>query len=90
MERGDRGPTGNHVVAHHQGCHPCRHAVAGRALPRLQASSAVDIRTVDRHPLTTVNSLVIGLRCSMCRDGAPMPELRGLQAFPPAARYMLS
>src|SRR5215472_10056626 len=55
--------------------------------PGCSTGRAIDIRTVDRHPFATVNSLVIGLRCSMCRDGAPMPELRGLHAFPPAARY---
>jgi hypothetical protein len=56
--------------------------------PGCGTSNAIDIRTLDRHPLATVGSLVIGLRCSMCRDGAPMPVLRGLHAFPLTARYM--
>jgi hypothetical protein len=47
---------------------------------------AIDIRPLDRHPLATVGSLVIGLRCSMCR-GAPLPVIRGLHAHPPAATY---
>jgi hypothetical protein len=50
-------------------------------------SRAIDICKIDRHPLATVGSLVIGLRCSMCRGAAPMPVHRGLHAWPPAARY---
>jgi hypothetical protein len=55
--------------------------------PGCNASRAIDIRTVDRHPLATVGSLVIGLRCSMCPGSAPVPVLNGLYAAPPAARF---
>jgi hypothetical protein len=32
--------------------------------PGCRTSRAIDIRTVDRHPLASVRSLVLGLRCS--------------------------
>src|SRR5262249_19247201 len=53
--------------------------------PGCRTSRAIDIRTVDRHPLASVGSLVLGLRCSWCPGSAPMPEITGLHAFPPAA-----
>ncbi len=31
-----------------------------------RTSRAIDIRTIDRHPLASVGSLVLGLRCSLC------------------------
>jgi hypothetical protein len=34
--------------------------------PGCGTSRAIDIRTIDRHPLASVGSLVLGLRCSMC------------------------
>jgi hypothetical protein len=52
--------------------------------PGCRASRAIDIRTIDRHPLASVGSLVLGLRCSWCRGSAPMPVLAGLHASPPA------
>jgi hypothetical protein len=36
-----------------------------------------DIRTLDRHPLASVGSLVLGLRCSWCPGSAPMPRSSG-------------
>jgi hypothetical protein len=45
------------------------------------ASRAIDLRTVDRHPLASVGTLVLGLRCSWCPESAPMPTLLGLYAF---------
>jgi hypothetical protein len=48
-------------------------------------SRAIDLRTVDRHPLASVGTLVLGLRCSWCPGSAPMPKILGLHAFPPAA-----
>jgi len=55
--------------------------------PGCRTSRAIDIRTVDRHPLASVGSLVIGLRCSLCPGLAPMPVITGLRASPPAARW---
>jgi len=52
---------------------PCRDAVVGRVLARLPNQRAIDIRTIDRHPLASVGSLVLGLRCSWCPGAAPMP-----------------
>jgi hypothetical protein len=49
-------------------------------------SKAIDLRTVDRHPLASVGTLVLGLRCSWCPSSAPMPTLLGLFALPPARR----
>jgi hypothetical protein len=40
--------------------------------------------TVDRHPLASVGTLVLGLRCAWCPGSAPMPKLLGLSALPPA------
>jgi hypothetical protein len=55
--------------------------------PGCRTSRAIDIRKLDRHPLATVGSLALGLRCSMCPGSAPMPVVKGLLAFPLAARY---
>src|SRR6266446_3493849 len=55
--------------------------------PGCSTSRAIDIRTLDRHPLASVGSLVLGLRCSWCPGSAPMPVLTGLHAVPPAARW---
>jgi hypothetical protein len=44
---------------------------------------ALDIRTIDRHPLASVGSLVLGLRCSWRAGSAPMPKIVGLHALPP-------
>jgi hypothetical protein len=54
--------------------------------PGCRTSRAIDIRTIDRHPLASVGSLVLGLRCSWCSGSAPMPKLMGLHALPPAVR----
>jgi hypothetical protein len=53
--------------------------------PGCGTSRAIDLRTVDRHPLASVGTLVLGLRCSWCPGSAPMPKLLGLYALPPAA-----
>jgi hypothetical protein len=42
--------------------------------PGCDTSNAVDIRTVDRHPLASVGSLVLGLRCSMCPTRRRSPD----------------
>ena len=34
--------------------------------PGCRTSRAIDIRTIDRHPLASVGSLALGLRCSWC------------------------
>jgi hypothetical protein len=41
------------------------------------AGRAIDLRKVDRHPLTSVATLVLGLRCSWCPESAPMLRIRG-------------
>src|ERR1700674_3373186 len=53
--------------------------------PGCRTSRAIDIRTIDRHPLASVGSLVLGLRCSWGPGSAPMPKIMGLRAFPLAA-----
>ena len=55
--------------------------------PGCRTNHAIDIRTIDRHPLASVGSLVLGLRCSWCPGTAPMPVLTGLHALRPAARW---
>jgi hypothetical protein len=54
--------------------------------PGCGTSKAIDLRTIDRHPLASVGTLVLGLRCSWCHGSAPMPKLIGLFAMPPARR----
>jgi hypothetical protein len=54
--------------------------------PGCGTSRALDLRTLDRHPLASVGTLVLGLRCSWCPGSAPMPKLLGLHALPPARR----
>jgi hypothetical protein len=49
-------------------------------------SKSIDLRTIDRHPLASVGTLVLGLRCSWCSRAAPMPKLLGLFALLPARR----
>jgi hypothetical protein len=58
--------------------------------PGCRTSRAIDIRTLDRHPLASIGSLVLGLRCSFCPGSAPMPVLTALHAVPPAARWSKS
>jgi hypothetical protein len=45
--------------------------------------------TVDRHPLASVGTLVLGLRCSWCPGSAPMAKLLGLYALPPERRNVI-
>src|ERR1700730_18111649 len=52
--------------------------------PGCRTSRAIDIRTIDRHPLASVGSLVLGLRCTWCPGSAPMPMIHGGAC--PAAR----
>jgi hypothetical protein len=54
--------------------------------PECGTSRAIDLRTLDRHPLASVGTLVLGLRCSWCPGTAPMPKLLGLYVLPPANR----
>jgi len=54
--------------------------------PGCGTSRAIDLRTVDRHPLASVGTLVLGLRCSRCPGSAPMPKILGLRALPRAAK----
>jgi hypothetical protein len=51
---------------------------------------AIDLRNVDRHPLASVATLVLGLRCSWCPESAPMPRILGLHALPPVAKTAAS
>ena len=50
--------------------------------PGCRTGVAIDIRTIDRHPLASVGSLVLGLRCSLRRKDWDMvatssPTLKG-------------
>jgi hypothetical protein len=58
--------------------------------PGCGTSRAIDLRKVDRHPLASVATLVLGLRCSWCPGSAPMPRILGLYALPPAAKVVAS
>ena len=58
--------------------------------PGCGTSRAIDLRTVNRHPLASVGTLVLGLRCGWCPESAPMPRLLGLHALPPVAKSTAS
>jgi hypothetical protein len=58
--------------------------------PGCGTSRAIDLRKVDRHPLASVATLVLGLRCSWCPEWAPMPKILGLHALPPATKSAAS
>ena len=45
---------------------------------------SLDLRTIDRHPLASVGSLVLGLRCSWCPGSALVPKIMGLCSAPMA------
>jgi hypothetical protein len=68
--------------------HPLRGGIRGSTFYCLGCgtSRAIDLRTVDRHPLASVGTLVLGLRCSWCPGSAPMPKILGLHALSPAAK----
>jgi hypothetical protein len=78
------------VVSNDTGRAGRRDALAGRLLPGRGTSRAIDLRAVDRHPLASVGTLVLGLRCSWCPGMAPTPKLRGLYALPPANRQRVA
>jgi hypothetical protein len=58
--------------------------------PGCGTSRAIDLRKVDRHPLASVATPVLGLRCSWCPESAPMPRILGLHALPPATKAAAS
>jgi hypothetical protein len=58
--------------------------------PGCGTSRALGLRRVDRHPLASVGTLVLGLRCSWCPESAPMPKILGLHALAPAATTVTS
>ncbi len=43
--------------------------------PACRNTSAVDLRTFDRHPDAAVTSLISSLSCHSCRPNAPFAEL---------------
>jgi hypothetical protein len=43
--------------------------------PACRTSRAIDLRTIDRHPLASMGSLVLGLRCTWCSGAAPVPKM---------------
>jgi hypothetical protein len=54
--------------------------------PGCGTSRAIDLRTLDRHPLASVGTLVLGLRCSWCPGLAPMEAARTV-CFAAGARH---
>jgi hypothetical protein len=58
--------------------------------PGCGTSRAIDLRKVDRHPLASVATLVLGPRCSWCPELRRMPRILGLHALPPAAKAAAS
>jgi hypothetical protein len=53
--------------------------------PGCRTRRSLDLRTIDRHPLASVGSLVLRLRCTWCSGAAPMPKITGLHAVVPRA-----
>ena len=54
--------------------------------PGCSTSRAIDIRTIDRHPMASVAASLLGMRCTWCPGSAPTPKILRLRALPPAAR----
>jgi hypothetical protein len=46
--------------------------------PGCKTTRAINVGTIDRHPLASVGSLVLGLKCSWCRGAGPMARVLGL------------
>jgi hypothetical protein len=78
------------VVADDPRCDARWHPWLDVFCPGCGTSRALDLRTLDRHPLASIGTLVLGLRCSCCPGSAPMPKLLGLSALPPARRAAAS
>jgi hypothetical protein len=51
--------------------------------PGCGTGRAIDLSTVDRHPLASVGTLVLGLGVRGARHSEPMPKLLGLYTLPP-------
>src|SRR5580704_3183677 len=58
--------------------------------PGCGTSRAIDLRKVDRHPLASVATLVLGLRCAWCPEAVSMPRTLGLHTLPPPAKAVAS
>jgi hypothetical protein len=56
--------------------------------PACQTVGEVDLRTLDRHPLTPISGLIPSLSCKWCCPNPPFARLLALRstAFPPLAR----
>jgi hypothetical protein len=65
--------------------HPRRNTLAGPLLSGLPHKPSDRYPHNGPHPLASLSSLVIDLRCSWCPGNAPMPVLTGLHAVQPAA-----
>jgi hypothetical protein len=52
------------------------------ACPACQVTGSVDLRRLDRHPLTGVTSLIPSLSCRRCVPNAPFARLTGLHKDP--------
>jgi hypothetical protein len=62
------GVPGVGGLPHHRGRTARRHGMARRFLPGLR-NERRDRFARDRHPLASVGTLVLGLRCSRCPGG---------------------
>jgi len=61
--------------------------IAGRpwlafVCPACRVIGEVDLRTLDRHPAATVESLIPSVSCRRCRPNPPCAKLLGLSALP--------
>ncbi len=52
-----------------------RHCFLWVCCPACRTTQAVDLRTLDRHPWSSISSLIPALSCSSCRPHAPFDEL---------------
>jgi hypothetical protein len=50
--------------------------------PACQQIGEIDLRTLDRHPNATIESLVLSLSCRRCRPNPPFVKLQGLAKLP--------
>jgi hypothetical protein len=50
--------------------------------PACQQIGEIDLRSLDRHPNATIESLVLSLSCRRCRPNPPFVKLLGLSKLP--------
>jgi hypothetical protein len=59
-----------------------REGVAEFICPACQRIGQIDLRSLDRHPNATIESLIPSLSCRRCQPNPPFVKLLGLRKLP--------